>query len=69
MARSNYADLNAAVADWLTRADLDAATELFVTGSVRGIEPVRSLDGEAVGGPASPVAATLGAALRERWLG
>jgi para-aminobenzoate synthetase/4-amino-4-deoxychorismate lyase len=30
----------------LTRADLFAADELFLTGSVRGVEPVHSLDGE-----------------------
>ena len=29
----------------LTRDDLFAADEVFLTGSVRGVEPVRSLDG------------------------
>ncbi|HEX4804332.1 MAG TPA: aminotransferase class IV [Conexibacter sp.] len=45
-----------------------AASELFATGSVRGVEPIRSLDGVAVGGP-GPVSAALAAELRARWLG
>jgi para-aminobenzoate synthetase / 4-amino-4-deoxychorismate lyase len=53
----------------LTRADVDAAREVFTTGSVRGVEPVRSIDGRTVGGPDPGVAATIAAALRERWLG
>jgi para-aminobenzoate synthetase/4-amino-4-deoxychorismate lyase len=44
------------------------ARELFATGSVRGVEPVRSLDGVAVGGP-GPVTAALARELRLQWLG
>jgi para-aminobenzoate synthetase/4-amino-4-deoxychorismate lyase len=44
--------------------DLD---EVFLTGSVRGVEPVKALDGEDlwIGGP---IASKLAAALRARWL-
>lgn len=44
------------------------AGELLATGSVRGVEPIRSLDGVAVGGP-GPVSAQLARELRARWLG
>jgi len=47
-------------------ADLRAADEVFLTGSVRGVEPARSLDGEplpAIGEVGSKVAARL----RRRW--
>ena len=44
------------------------ASELFATGSVRGVEPIRSLDGVAVGGP-GPVSALLARELRAQWLG
>lgn len=48
--------------------DLHDAEELFLTGSVRGIEPVRSLDGIEL--PAArDVTGRIAAALRERWLG
>jgi para-aminobenzoate synthetase/4-amino-4-deoxychorismate lyase len=51
----------------LTRAELLAADEVFLTGSVRGVEPARSLDGEPL-----PVAGELsrrvGDGLRRRWL-
>lgn len=47
---------------------LRAARELFATGSVRGLEPIRSLDGTALGGP-GPVAARLARELRALWLG
>lgn len=53
----------------LSRADLEAAREVFTTGSVRGVEPVRSLDGRTIGGPDPGVAATIATGLRERWLG
>jgi para-aminobenzoate synthetase/4-amino-4-deoxychorismate lyase len=46
----------------LTADDLGAADELFLTGSVRGIEPLPAA------GDAAPVAARLAAALRTRWL-
>jgi para-aminobenzoate synthetase/4-amino-4-deoxychorismate lyase len=51
--------------------DLYRADEIFLTGSVRGIEPV----GEIAGHPTQsvradgPIAARIGAMLRERWLG
>jgi para-aminobenzoate synthetase/4-amino-4-deoxychorismate lyase len=47
----------------LTLPDLEAADEAFLTGSIRGVEPVR--------GPAADggLTARLAAALRERWLG
>jgi len=45
-----------------------AARELFATGSVRGVEPVRSLDGVVLDGP-GPVTARVARELRVRWLG
>jgi para-aminobenzoate synthetase/4-amino-4-deoxychorismate lyase len=45
-----------------------AARELFATGSVRGVEPIRSLDGIVLDGP-GPVTAALARELRLRWLG
>ncbi len=51
----------------LSLDDLVAADELFLTGSVRGVEPVRTIGDrpERSPGPATPVVA---AALRRRWL-
>jgi para-aminobenzoate synthetase / 4-amino-4-deoxychorismate lyase len=46
---------------------LHAAREVFATGSIRGIEPVRSLDGVPVGGHGA-VASAIADALRRRWL-
>ncbi len=51
----------------LTRADLDAADDLFLTSSLRGIRPVRSLDGAPLDG-ADPVVGRLASSLRRRWL-
>ncbi len=51
----------------LPLAALRAAREAFATGSVRGVEPVHSLDGVAVGG-AGEVASAIADALRRRWL-
>lgn len=49
--------------------DLRGAREVFVTGSVRGVEPVRSFDGVAfAAGPGAGTAA-LADALRGRWFG
>jgi para-aminobenzoate synthetase/4-amino-4-deoxychorismate lyase len=48
--------------------DLRDAEELFLTGSVRGITPVRSLDGADLG-PRSDATARLAAELHRRWLG
>jgi para-aminobenzoate synthetase/4-amino-4-deoxychorismate lyase len=53
------------------RLDLDLlreAEEIFLTGSLRGVEPVVALDGTEVP-PPGPVCVALSAALRERWLG
>jgi len=52
----------------LRHDDLLAAEEVFLTGSVRGIEPADSLDGDALPG-GGPVAEQLAAELRRAWLG
>lgn len=52
----------------LTRGDLLAADEVFLTGSVRGVEPARSLDGEPLA-PTGELSRRVGAGLRRRWLG
>ncbi len=52
--------------DGLTRADLHAAEEVFLTASVRGIEPVRALDGEPLA-RGDVTGARLGADLRGAW--
>jgi len=52
----------------LDRDDLLAAEEVFLTGSVRGIEPVASLDGETLPG-GRPLTEQLAAELRRAWLG
>ncbi len=49
-------------------SDLLAADEVFLTGSVRGIEAAGSLDGAVLAG-AGPVSAELAAALRRAWSG
>lgn len=51
----------------LFREDLFAADEVFLTGSVRGVEPAHSLDGIAL--PAgSELSRRVGGLLRRRWL-
>lgn len=50
----------------LTLADLEAA-EVFLTGSVRGVEPVRAIDGAGLA-PPGEVSARIAAGLRSRWL-
>jgi para-aminobenzoate synthetase/4-amino-4-deoxychorismate lyase len=51
----------------LTAARLIAAGEAFLTGSVRGLEPVRSVDGVAFGAPGE-AAAEIAAELKRRWI-
>jgi para-aminobenzoate synthetase/4-amino-4-deoxychorismate lyase len=52
----------------LARAELFGADEVFLTGSVRGVEPARALDGEPL--PArTEISRRVGAGLRRRWLG
>ena len=48
--------------------DLRAADEVFLTGSVRGIEPAGSLDGSPLSG-GGPIAERLAAELRRAWTG
>lgn len=50
----------------LGRSDLSAAAEVFLTNSVRGVQPVRSLDGAPLPAP-GPVSRRLAASLRRRW--
>jgi para-aminobenzoate synthetase/4-amino-4-deoxychorismate lyase len=52
----------------LTLADLRAAEEVFLTSSLRGIRPARSLDGASLH-QSSPLVPRLATALRARWLG
>ncbi|HEX8714680.1 MAG TPA: hypothetical protein VF706_03850, partial [Solirubrobacteraceae bacterium] len=47
---------------------LIAAGEAFLTGSVRGVEPVRSV-GDAELGPPGDAVAALAAELRRMWMG
>jgi para-aminobenzoate synthetase/4-amino-4-deoxychorismate lyase len=47
--------------------DLRDADDLFLTSSLRGIRPVRSIDGVPLG-PPDPLVARLAAELRARWL-
>ncbi len=51
----------------LTRDALRAAREVFATGSIRGVEPVRSLDGAPIGG-GERLASAIADAFRRRWL-
>ena len=50
----------------LTTADLPAAEETFLTGSVRGIEPALELDGQLLPG-CGELSRRLAASLRRRW--
>ncbi len=51
----------------LERDELLAADEVFLTGSVRGVEPARSLDGTPLPA-AGDLSRRIGAGLRRRWL-
>jgi para-aminobenzoate synthetase / 4-amino-4-deoxychorismate lyase len=63
------AELGVAVTERaLARAEILGAEEIFLTGSVRGVEPARTLDGTAL--PRSgDLSRQLGEALRRSWLG
>lgn len=52
----------------LSHEDLLAANEVFLTGSIRGVEPVRALDGVPVA-QGGEITARLAAELRRAWLG
>jgi branched-subunit amino acid aminotransferase/4-amino-4-deoxychorismate lyase len=49
----------------LALGDLRAA-EVFLTGSVRGVEPVKAIDGTALA-PPGEISARIAAGLRSRW--
>jgi para-aminobenzoate synthetase / 4-amino-4-deoxychorismate lyase len=51
----------------LSREELLEADEVFLTGSVRGVEPARSLDGKALP-PTGGLSRRVGDGLRRRWL-
>lgn len=51
----------------LTLTELKRASEVFLAGSIRGIEPVRSIDGVRLAAP-GPLSARVAAGLRRRWL-
>jgi branched-subunit amino acid aminotransferase/4-amino-4-deoxychorismate lyase len=51
----------------VTLGDLAAADEVFLTGSVRGIEPVRGCDGAGEWGP-GPIVPLLSGRLRRLWI-
>jgi branched-subunit amino acid aminotransferase/4-amino-4-deoxychorismate lyase len=50
----------------LDLARLQAADEAFLTNALRGVEPVRELDGEPIASD-GPITTALAAALRQRW--
>lgn len=52
----------------LTLPDLLAAQEVFLTGSLRGVEPIREIDGTVIDSE-GPLTTALAAALRQRWFG
>lgn len=51
----------------LTVQQLAAASEAFATGSVRGVEPVRAVEGSELAGPGE-VTREIAAAMERRWL-
>jgi para-aminobenzoate synthetase/4-amino-4-deoxychorismate lyase len=52
--------------EMLTLADLEAADEVFLTGSLRGVEPIRSIDGREIVAD-GPITRALADELRQRW--
>lgn len=52
----------------LDLGDLTGADEVFLTGSIRGVEPVRAIDATPLP-PGRETTARIAAALRQRWLG
>lgn len=73
IARSGVIDLagdwGIEVGEWhFDLAALRNSDEVFLTGSLRGIEPVRALDGETLFRE-GPVTTELAAGLRQRWFG
>jgi para-aminobenzoate synthetase/4-amino-4-deoxychorismate lyase len=50
----------------LTLADLHEADEVFLTGSLRGVEPIREIDGAPIAAD-GPITTALAAELRQRW--
>lgn len=46
--------------------DLVSADEVFLTGSLRGVEPIRAIDGRPIAAD-GPITTALAAALRQRW--
>ena len=48
--------------------ELRSADEVFLTGSLRGVEPVRAIEGEAVPSE-GPITTALAAGLRQLWFG
>lgn len=49
-------------------ATLLAADEVFLTNSLRGVEPIKAIDGEPIAAE-GPLTKTLAAGLRDRWFG
>jgi para-aminobenzoate synthetase / 4-amino-4-deoxychorismate lyase len=52
----------------ISLTELGGADEVFLTNSLRGVEPVRAIDDAAIAA-AGPITTALAATLRRRWLG
>lgn len=48
--------------------ELRSADEVFLTGSLRGVEPIRAIEGDAIPSE-GPITTALAAGLRQRWFG